>query len=123
MQDSIKAVVVHPREKAFIKEIGSSIESLENLVGESISAFYPFDDHVAIICSDNHSLPPNRTILNPEGEAIEVIHGVFAIVGVGDEDYVSLTEEEAEKYKDMFLFPEKIINTNGQTKSTKYETF
>ena len=105
MGKKILAVVVEPGKDAEIKEIDSSLESLQAIVGGYIEAIYPFEDKVALICNEEGkiiSLPFNRLMRNEYGSVCDVIAGTFLITGLTDENFGSLSEDLAKKYKDMF---------------------
>ena len=48
---NILAVVIEPGKKPEIKEIDSSLEGLQALVGGYIQAIYPYEDPVGIVCN------------------------------------------------------------------------
>lgn len=105
MGKKILAVVVEPGKDAEIKEIDSSLESLQAIVGGYIEAIYPFEDKVALICNEEGkiiSLPFNRLMRNEYGSVCDVIAGTFLITGLTDENFGSLSEDLAKKNKDMF---------------------
>ena len=85
---------------------------MQQAVGGSIGATYPFDDSVAIIYNDDGKLmglPLNRALWDESGEAYDVIAGTFLVVGLGEEDFASLTPELAEKFEKQFHQPESFI--------------
>lgn len=48
---TITVLVVEPDKKPYVKEIPSSLESLQHEVGGDIEAVYPFEEPVAIVCN------------------------------------------------------------------------
>ena len=85
---------------------------MQQAVGGSIGATYPFDDPVAIVYNDDGKLmglPLNRALRDEHGEAYDVIAGTFLVVGLGEEDFASLTPELAQKYEKQFHQPEDFI--------------
>jgi hypothetical protein len=48
-----------------------------------------------------------------DGEIYDAIAGPFLIVGLGDEDFISLSDDLIEKYRDIFAQPEVFIRTNS----------
>ena len=54
-------------------------------------------------------LPLNRALRDEHGEAYDVIAGTFLVVGLGEEDFASLTPELAQKYEKQFHQPEDFI--------------
>ncbi len=109
-ETTLTAVVVEPEKKPEIKEIGSSLEDLQALVGGYIQAVYPYDDPVAIVCNEEaklSGLPLNRALRDENGEIYDVLAGTFAVVGLTDDSFGSLDSGLAEKYSKLFEQPEQ----------------
>ena len=88
-------------------EIDNDLKAFQQAVGGSIGASYPFSDPVAIVYNDDGKLmglPLNRALRDEHGEA-----GTFLVVGLGEEDFASLTPELAEKFEKKFHQPEDFI--------------
>lgn len=103
----MKVVIVKPYERAKICEIEGTLSSMQKLVGGRIEAVYYFRDAV-LVCNDEgkiNNMPFNRMIFDDEGNLIDIIAGPFFICGQGDEDFTSLTDEQAIYYKKKFLIP------------------
>ena len=69
-------------------------------------------DPVAIVYNDEGKLmglPLNRALRDESGEAYDVVAGTFLVVGLGEEDFASLTPELAQKYEEHFHQPEDFI--------------
>ena len=89
-------------------EIDPDLKSLQQAVGGNIGASYPFSDPVAIVYNDEGKLmglPLNRALRDESGEAYDVVAGTFLVVGLGEEDFASLTPELAQKYEEHFHQP------------------
>lgn len=98
-------LVVEPMKPPTVQEIDSSLESMQKIVGGDIEAVYPFDDPVAIVCNEEGKmlgLPMNRAMTDESGVPYDIVCGTFFVVGIGDEDFTSLTEQQIEKYKDSW---------------------
>lgn len=85
---------------------------MQDIVGGAIQTVYPFRDKAAIVCNDEGKLiglPPNRFLRDENGQPYDVLCGAFFVIGVGREDFVSLTDKQVETYKNMYsremLFP------------------
>ena len=81
-------------------------------MGGSIEAVYPFADTVAIICNDEGKLmgmPLNRALRDEDGQMYDAVAGDFLVVGLGEEDFASLTPEMAQKYEQLFHQPEAFL--------------
>jgi hypothetical protein len=123
----IQVVLVEPGQKARIAEIDGSLEGMQQIVGGQIEAIYPFTDRVAVICNEEgkiYGLPANRGLrIDGNKELFDVVCGIFFVAGLGDENFCSLTEEQLERYKQLYLFPEKFINVDGVIKAIPYDVF
>lgn len=101
----LKILVVEPRKQPYVQEIDGSLASMQKLVGGTIQAVYPFDDAVALICNDEGKLPNlpyNRFLYDKNHQPYDVICGTFLVVGVGAEDFQSLTAQQIRKYHEMY---------------------
>lgn len=94
-----------------------TLEAMQNFVGGTIQAIYPFDDAVAIICNDNAKLlglPYSRVLRDEEGNIYDILCGPFFVCGLGEEDFASLTEMQLESYDRLFAHPELFMAVGGQ---------
>lgn len=97
--------MVEPKKRPYVQEIDGSLASMQKLVGGTIQAVYPFDDAVALVCHDEGkllNLPYNRFLYNKNHQPYDVICGTFFVVGVGAEDFQSLTAQQIRKYHEMY---------------------
>ena len=104
-----------------VQEIDGSLESMQRIVGGDIEAVYQFDDLVAIVCNEEGkllSLPMNRALTDESGVPYDIVCGTFFVVGIGDEDFTSLTEQQIEKYKDKYS-NEMILSVPKQPEAHK----
>lgn len=114
--EKITALVLEPMKKPYVKEIEHTLENLQNEVGGSIEAVYPFEDKVAIICNDEHKfngMPMNRCLRDQDGEIYDILGGNLLVVGLTEYDFGSLTPEQVDKFSDYFQTPEMFMNING----------
>ena len=113
MEESTLSVLqISPGQYPKQVEISDELKALQQAVGGSIGATYPFDDPVAIVYNDDGKLlglPLNRALRDEHGEAYDVIAGTFLVVGLSEEDFASLTPELAEKFEKQFHQPESFI--------------
>lgn len=111
--EKIKVVVVKPERPAEVKEIEPKLENYQAIVGGLIEPCYPFDDKVAVVVNEeglfNGSLP-NRAWYD-EGQIVNIFFGDFFIIGVGEEDFIGLTDEQIARYMEYYKFPEIFIKT------------
>jgi len=112
----MKVLRVEQYKAPFVKEIDPGLESLQHEVDGWIQAVYPFEDSVAIICNEEGKLNGMelcRALRDENGEVYDVIAGPFLIVGCGEEDFDSLSEDMIDKYREIFAQPEVFIRTNS----------
>ncbi len=102
----MKILVVEPMKRPYVQEIDGSLESMQKLVGGTIQAVYPFpEDTVALICNDEGkllNLPYNRFLYDEQKQPYDVICGTFFVVGLGEENFKSLTIQQIRTYSDMY---------------------
>lgn len=121
MADRITCILVEAEQKPKVVQLDNDLKSLQDAVGGYIEAVYPFDEDVGIICNEDGvalGLPLNRALfvegeLRDKGEMYDVIKGNFLVVGLTEEDFGSLTDEQLKKYFDRFARPEYFIFLNG----------
>lgn len=110
-------LVVEPGMSPYVKEIDSGLKSLQSEVGGWIEAIYPFEEEVALICNEEGKLcglPLNRALMDEDGEIYDIIAGTFLVVGLGEEDFCSLSDEYIKKFSDRFKTPEKFAEIDGK---------
>ena len=101
----MKVLVVRPMEMPEVQEIDHTLSAMQELVGGTIQAVYPFDDPVALVCNDEGKLlglPWNRALTDDHGVPYDIVCGTFFVVGIGDENFTSLTEQQIEKYRKKY---------------------
>lgn len=112
----IKVLVVEPEKAPYIKEIDDTLSGFQAEVGGDIQAIYPFEDPVALVCNEEgklSGLPLNRAMRDQKGNIWDIIAGTFLIVGIGEDKFASLTDEQIRIYQQKFKKPEYFANING----------
>ncbi len=102
--NAIKVLVVEPEKPCYIQEI-SGLDAMRNIVGGHIQAVYPYLDDVALVCNEEGkilNLPCNRPLINDRGVPYDMICGTFFLAGLGVEDFVSLTDEQVQKFSALY---------------------
>ena len=115
--EKMTVLVVEPMKEPYVKEIDPGLHSLQAEVGGDIGAAYPFRDPVALVCNDEGKLiglDLNRGLRDENGELYDIMAGTFLVVGLGEEDFASLSPELAQKYMEHFRQPEQFISLGGQ---------
>lgn len=116
--ETMRVLVVAPRQPPCVKEIPSGLEGLTDTVGGPISAIYPFHDPVALICNGegrNMGLELNRALYDGRGQVYDVVPGTFVIAGLGDGCFTSLPEDMIEKYAQRFQTIEVYAQVGNRT--------
>lgn len=116
-QEKMTALVVEPQKEPYVKEINPGIHSLRSEVSGTIEAVYPFADPVALICNDegkNIGMNLNRGLFDENGRLYDIIAGTFLVVGLGEDDFTSLSPDMVQKYMEHFKQPQQFIRLNGE---------
>ena len=116
-KSTLTVLMVEPGKAPYQAAIGADLKSLQQVVGGYIESISPYDDPVAIVCNDEgklEQLPFNRGLRDESGNLYDYIAGNFMIVGLGEEDFTSLSPEYIEKYSQLFAQPEILNITNGR---------
>lgn len=101
----MRILVVEPQKPPYCKDISGTLEELQAIVGGHIQAIYPYDDPIALVCNEEGKLiglPKNRLLCDKSGRAYDVICGTFFLAGLGTEDFISLTDDEIERYSRFY---------------------
>lgn len=115
--DMIKVLVVEPEKAPYVKEIEPKLDSYQAEVGGYIQAIYPFDEPVAIICNEEgklNGLDLNRALRDEDGAIYDIVAGTFLVVGLGEEDFTSLDDEQIKQFEKRFKTPEMFVAFNGK---------
>lgn len=100
----MKVLVVEPQKPCRVQEI-ESLPDMQQLVGGDIEAVYPFQEPVALVCNSEGKLlglPMNRPLLDKDYLPYDIIRGTFFVAGLGQEDFISLTDEQIRRYKSLY---------------------
>ena len=121
----MQVVVVEPKKKPIVQDIGSDLESMQKIVGGLIEAVYPFDEPVALICNEEGkllNLPLNRALRNDAGEVYDIISGTFFLCAASpDSDcFAGLTDQQVKTYMERFAMPEMFLNMGGDLFALPY---
>ena len=122
---SMRIVLLEPGKIAEIKEIGTSLEEMQEVVGGYIQEVYPFPDPgIVLVCNDDGKLlgmPLNRALRHEKTKAVyDILAGPCFICGCGDCSFTGLTEGQAKKYAEMFKRPEHFFEVAGQIVAVPY---
>ncbi|WP_317854490.1 DUF3846 domain-containing protein [Chakrabartyella piscis] len=96
----MKILKVEVGKEPYMKEIESDLKLLQNEVEGLIEPIYMDDGNLIIVNEEGkiNGMEPNRWL----GD-VDIICGPFFVCGDDGEEFVSLSEENIEKYKEMFL--------------------
>lgn len=109
MDKKITVLLIEPEARPKEVTIDTGLKALQEAVGGYIEAVYPFDDPVALIVNEEgklDGLPLNRALRHKDGEVYDIMAGNILVVGLGDEDFTSLSPKMMAKYKEVFHQPE-----------------
>lgn len=102
----MKILIVEPNQYPYMAEIENNLSAMQGVV-EGLIECVAIEEGVDIVCNEEgkiNGLPLNRSIEN------DIIAGTFFVVGYNDNgEHVSLTDEQFEKYSNMFHEPEQFV--------------
>ena len=116
-ENTLSVLKIAPGQYPQQVEIDNDLKALQQAVGGSIGASYPFADPVAIVYNDNRKLmglPLNRALRDENGQMYDAVAGTFLVVGLGEEDFASLTPELAQKHEQLFHQPEAFLKLGNR---------
>lgn len=111
-------IVIEPERVPTIKEISGELHELQEIVGGTTQAIYPFDDEVALLCNDDGwalGLIANRGLKDDNEEICDIICGTFFPCGApADSDhFTSVTPDQIERFEKQFHYPEMFVGMDG----------
>ena len=123
---TIDVIMVEPGKEARVMTMNDSLEAMQDAVGGLIEEYMPFEDEVALICTDEGKLlgmPPSRAIRSDDGQVVDVIAGPFfiAYAPIESENFLSMPDELREKYLEKFRQPERFYRTPEGIKVVKFD--
>ena len=115
----MKILLVEPEKAPERVEISGDLESMQQIVGGSVQAIYPFEEPIALICNEEgklNRLPLNRALRDEDGKIYDVITGTFFLCGAPSEEesFTSLTENQLEDLEIRFQTPELFLRLNDR---------
>lgn len=110
--DTMNVLLVKPFMYPQAVQIGCELEDLQKAVGGDIEATYPFNEPVALLMHDEGKLAGkdlNRALRDDDGDIYDIIAGDFLVVGLGEEDFCSLSPELMKQFEEHFHQPETFV--------------
>ena len=108
--ETIRVLLIEPGKHPRLVNVTGNQE-MNALVQGWFSATYPWDDPVALVFDDDGKCKegplPNRML-----EDYDLLVGPVFICGLGEEDFISITDELALKYAEKFWMPEAFLRTS-----------
>lgn len=110
--DTMTVLLVEPNKYPEVKEIGTDLESLQQAVGGNIEVTYPFKDNVGLVVNEEgkiNGMPLNRAVRDEDGGVTDIVAGSFLVVGLTEDSFGSLTQEQIGKFEQEFHQPEAFV--------------
>lgn len=110
--DTMTVLLVEPNKYPEVKEIGTGLESLQQAVGGNIEVTYPFEDNVGLVVNEEgkiNGMPLNRAVRDEDGGVTDIVAGSFLVVGLTEDSFGSLTQEQIGKFEQEFHQPEAFV--------------
>ena len=110
----MQVVIVEPKKKPMAENIDDGLEAMQEIVGGTIQAIYPFAEPIALICNDEGkflNLSLNRALRDSTGYVYDIVAGTFFLceAPADSDNFASLTEERAQTCLKRFAVPEQFI--------------
>ena len=105
----MRILIVEPGKRPRAADILHTLKDMQSVVGGLITAIYPWDDPVALVCDDEGLLKGYE--LNRQVSRDTIIVGTFFICGLAEDNFTCLPDEYMEKYERMFRYPEIFVRT------------
>lgn len=107
----MQILVVEPGKVPVIAEISGTLKEMQEIVGGTIQAIYPFPEDVTLVCNDEGKLlgmPPNHALRDERGNPYDIICGTFFLCGVSpdNESFSSLSQDQLTRFQRQFHTPE-----------------
>ena len=105
-------LLVRPNMYPQAVQVGCELEDLQKTVGGYIQAVYPFEEPVALVMDEEAKLTGkdlNRALRDEDGDMYDIIAGDFLVVGLGEEDFSSLSPELMKQFEEHFHQPEMFV--------------
>ena len=74
----MQVVIVEPKKKPMVQNIDDGLEAMQEIVGGTIQATYPFEEPIVLICNDEGkilNLPLNRALRDSSGRVYDIVAG------------------------------------------------
>jgi hypothetical protein len=116
-------LLVKPFCKPEAVTIPKGLHSLQQAVGGSIEVVYPFEEEVGLVCNEEgklEGLPLNRSLRDGNEDIYDTIAGDFLVVGLDEENFCSLSDEQMKQFKEHFNTPELFSFTDNGVESEPY---
>lgn len=106
------ALLVKPNMYPQPVQVGCELEDLQDIVGGDIEAVSPFNEPVALIMDENGKMSGkewNRALRDAHGKIYDIVVGDFLVVGLGEEDFCSLSPDMMRRFEEHFHQPETFV--------------
>ena len=105
-EKTLRVLYVEPMKTPVVKDVKDNLTTYQQMVGGHIQLLYPFSENVGVVCNDEGkllNLPPNRLLRDENtGKPYDVLCGNFFVIGLKNNDFCSLTEDQVKKYHRMY---------------------
>lgn len=123
MSDKIKVLLLEPGKLARASIIDASLKGMQKVVGGMIEPYYPFEEHVCIVCKQEgkfNGMPLNRAVYGEHGKMLDIIAGPAFLCDCSGENFGSLTEEQVARYAKQFKYPERFFRLGNEIKAVPF---
>ena len=105
----MKVLIVEPHKHPRMADIPHTLDAMQEIVGGTIQAIYPWEDEVAVVCDDEGMMKGCE--LNRHIAPGVAIAGTFFLCAIGGDDFADLPDDLANKYRKMLYHPQTFART------------
>lgn len=112
--ERMKVLLIEPMTAPRVVEIEHTLEEMQKLVGGAIGLTYPWEDMVGLVYADDAvflGYPLNRVLTDDDGKPYDVLKGSFFIAGLDEDNFCTISDEQAAKFSDLFRYPEMFLKS------------
>ena len=106
-ENTLSVLKIAPGQHPQQVEIDNDLKALQQAVADPVAIVYNDDGKLM-------GLPLNRALRDENGQMYDAVAGTFLVVGLGEEDFASLTPELAQKYEQLFHQPEAFLKLGNR---------
>ena len=110
----LKVVYVEPHQPARLAEVEDTLAGLKRAVKGHFESVY-LDQDIVAICNEEGKINGMEGNRHYGANGKSILAGPFFVAGLGEEDFISLTDDQCQEWLARFAEPEDISDDEVQT--------